>query len=143
MPGLSIPERIEINLVITSKRINFAACSGLERVLIAGVAELVDALDLGSSGKSRVGSSPIARTQRGRFCSRTEPSPLRYLLFNFYYGIGSDGAVGGGVEAANGGQAHAVGAGLLRVEVILYGVGAWFQTIYVEVIGSVCGRAVV
>ena len=49
MPGLSIPERIEINLVITSKRINFAACSGLERVLIAGVAELVDALDLGSS----------------------------------------------------------------------------------------------
>ena len=28
----------------------------------AGVAELVDALDLGSSGKSRVGSSPIART---------------------------------------------------------------------------------
>ena len=56
---------IEINLVVTSKRINFAARSGLERVLIAGVAELVDALDLGSSGKSRVGSSPIARTNKG------------------------------------------------------------------------------
>ncbi len=35
----------------------------MERVFNAGVAELVDALDLGSSGKSRVGSSPIARTK--------------------------------------------------------------------------------
>jgi hypothetical protein len=31
---------------------------------IAGVAELVDALDLGSSGASRGGSSPSARTTR-------------------------------------------------------------------------------
>ena len=38
---------------------------GLGRAFLAGVAELVDALDLGSSGKSRVGSSPIARTKKG------------------------------------------------------------------------------
>ena len=36
-----------------------------ERVLHAGVAELVDALDLGSSELVRVGSSPIARTNKG------------------------------------------------------------------------------
>ena len=37
----------------------------------AGVAELVDALDLGSSGESRGGSSPSARTMRSarlEFC---------------------------------------------------------------------------
>ena len=39
----------------------------LERVLLAGVAELVDALDLGSSELVRVGSSPIARTTRQHF----------------------------------------------------------------------------
>jgi hypothetical protein len=32
---------------------------------LAGVAELVDALDLGSSDESRGGSSPSARTKRG------------------------------------------------------------------------------
>ena len=36
-----------------------------ERVLHAGVAELVDALDLGSSILRCVGSSPIARTNKG------------------------------------------------------------------------------
>ena len=35
-------------------------------MLIAGVAELVDALDLGSSDESRGGSSPSARTKRHR-----------------------------------------------------------------------------
>ena len=33
-------------------------------MLSAGVAELVDALDLGSSDESRGGSSPSARTKR-------------------------------------------------------------------------------
>ena len=37
----------------------------MERALHAGVAELVDALDLGSSGKLRGGSSPPARTNKG------------------------------------------------------------------------------
>ena len=46
----------------------------------AGVAELVDALDLGSSGASHGGSSPSARTIgvcRGAFLGRPE-HPLRY-----------------------------------------------------------------
>ena len=34
-------------------------------VSAAGVAELVDALDLGSSGLAREGSSPFARTNAG------------------------------------------------------------------------------
>ncbi len=32
--------------------------------MFAGMAELVDALDLGSSGSGRVGSSPIRRTEK-------------------------------------------------------------------------------
>ena len=35
--------------------------------MLAGVAELVDALDLGSSELVRVGSSPIARTNKGGY----------------------------------------------------------------------------
>src|SRR5207302_8299933 len=44
-----------------------ASCSGVARpdmMLSAGVAELVDALDLGSSDESCGGSSPSARTKR-------------------------------------------------------------------------------
>ena len=43
-----------------------ASCSGLrpDMMLSAGVAELVDALDLGSSDESCGGSSPSARTKR-------------------------------------------------------------------------------
>ena len=52
-------------------------------------------------------------------------APIRfYLLFYLEDGVGGDGAVGGGVEALDGGKAHAVGAGFLDVEVIFYGVGA-------------------
>src|SRR4030081_2386633 len=40
------------------------AASRPDRMLSAGVAELVDALDLGSSDESRGGSSPSARTKR-------------------------------------------------------------------------------
>ena len=50
-------------------------------------------------------------------------SILRTFLFCGYYSVGGDGTVGGGVEALDGGQAHAVGAGLLDIEVIFYGVG--------------------
>ena len=51
-------------------------------------------------------------------------APIRfYLLFYLEDGVGGDGAVGGGVEALDGGQAHAVGAGLLDIEIIFYGVG--------------------
>ncbi len=39
----------------------------------AGVAELVDALDLGSSGESRGGSSPSARTNPVGVGIRTAP----------------------------------------------------------------------
>ena len=53
---------------IIVKRITFAARSSLWDALFnAGVAELVDALDLGSSELVRVGSSPIARTNKGGF----------------------------------------------------------------------------
>ena len=43
-----------------------ASCPGIAAgpVLSAGVAELVDALDLGSSDESCGGSSPSARTKR-------------------------------------------------------------------------------
>ena len=51
-------------------------------------------------------------------------SILRTFLFCGYYSVGGDGTVGGGVEALDGGQAHAVGAGLLDIEIIFYGVGA-------------------
>jgi hypothetical protein len=40
-------------------------------MLTAGVAELVDALDLGSSDESRGGSSPSARTKRQQRLSLT------------------------------------------------------------------------
>ena len=43
-------------------RSRFAGCEPREREPFAGVAELVDALDLGSSDESRGGSSPSART---------------------------------------------------------------------------------
>ena len=36
----------------------------IKSVSHAGMAELADAQDLGSCGKSRVGSSPVARTVR-------------------------------------------------------------------------------
>ena len=41
-----------------------ARASRPDMMLSAGVAELVDALDLGSSDESRGGSSPSARTKR-------------------------------------------------------------------------------
>ena len=44
-----------------------ASCSGIaagQDAILAGVAELVDALDLGSSDESCGGSSPSARTKR-------------------------------------------------------------------------------
>ena len=37
-------------------------------IIFAGMAELVDALDLGSSGLGRVGSSPIRRTDKNPNC---------------------------------------------------------------------------
>jgi hypothetical protein len=40
-------------------------------MLLAGVAELVDALDLGSSDESCGGSSPSARTKRPQRLSKT------------------------------------------------------------------------
>ncbi len=43
-------------------RSGFFRVKGRRVVIGAGVAELVDALDLGSSDESRVGSSPSART---------------------------------------------------------------------------------
>jgi hypothetical protein len=46
-----------------------ASCSGIAAghdAILAGVAELVDALDLGSSDESCGGSSPSARTRRSR-----------------------------------------------------------------------------
>ncbi len=70
-----------------------------DALLFAGVAELVDALDLGSSGKSRVGSSPIARTRE----DFREDFLFFYLLFYMEDGVGGDGAVSGGVEALDGG----------------------------------------
>ena len=42
-------------------------------MLSAGVAELVDALDLGSSGESRGGSSPSARTTLRVFPAKEAP----------------------------------------------------------------------
>src|SRR6478609_10928827 len=44
------------------------AASRPDMMLSAGVAELVDALDLGSSDESCGGSSPSARTKRSRVC---------------------------------------------------------------------------
>ena len=43
-------------------RIDKAMSGALKPSSAAGVAELVDALDLGSSGETRGGSSPSART---------------------------------------------------------------------------------
>ena len=50
---------------------------GRKRVLSAGVAELVDALDLGSSDESCGGSSPSARTILRAFPSQSLPRTSR------------------------------------------------------------------
>ena len=49
--------------------------SGLVSMALAGVAELVDALDLGSSVARRGGSSPSARTKSVRAGAGTESVP--------------------------------------------------------------------
>ena len=46
---------------MSEKKLNFATKNAL-------VAKLVDALDLGSSGLGRVGSSPIRRTEENPNC---------------------------------------------------------------------------
>jgi hypothetical protein len=46
-------------------------------MLVAGVAELVDALDLGSSDESRGGSSPSARTKRCQRLRETSKGRFR------------------------------------------------------------------
>ena len=48
-------------------------------MLLAGVAELVDALDLGSSDESCGGSSPSARTKRPQRLSKTNFRRIYFL----------------------------------------------------------------
>ena len=75
---------------------------------VADVAELVDALDLGSSIFDvgvRFPPSVLKRISE-RFSSLFMPS----ALFNCNYWAGGGGAEGGGVEALDGGGAYAVAA---------------------------------
>jgi hypothetical protein len=62
--------------------------STLLDAVLAGVAELVDALDLGSSDESCGGSSPSARTKRepGLRMTMTDGSAVRWGFFPFGQG---------------------------------------------------------
>ena len=56
------------------------------------MAELADALDLGSSGESRAGSSPVIRIVRkfGTFKRLTRNKSRSFLRFDIYFDIYSD-----------------------------------------------------
>jgi hypothetical protein len=56
-------------------------------MLLAGVAELVDALDLGSSDESCGGSSPSARTKRPQRLSKTNFRRTCFPKGNFPEGL--------------------------------------------------------
>ena len=60
--------------------------------LLADMAELADALDLGSSGESRAGSSPVIRIVRkfGTFKRLTRNKSRSFLRFDIYFEIYSD-----------------------------------------------------
>ena len=60
--------------------------------LLADMAELADALDLGSSGESRAGSSPVIRIVRkfGIFKRLTPNKSRSFLRFDIYFDIYSD-----------------------------------------------------
>ena len=60
--------------------------------LLADMAELADALDLGSSGESRAGSSPVIRIVRkiGTFKRLTRNKSRSFLRFDIYFDIYSD-----------------------------------------------------
>ena len=84
---------------------------------LADVAELVDALDLGSSIFDVGVRFPPSVQERNseRFSSlflslRPLPNGCTCVLFHVYYRAGGGGTEGGGVEALDGGGAYAVAA---------------------------------
>ena len=64
------------NLAISTKSITFAAANTTNTTKKAPVAELVDALDLGSSVSRRAGSSPVRRTEQ----KEKGMSPVTFLF---------------------------------------------------------------
>ena len=60
--------------------------------LLADMAELADALDLGSSVSRRAGSSPVIRIVRkfGTFKRLTRDKSRSFLRFDIYFDIYSD-----------------------------------------------------
>src|SRR5215216_6673964 len=64
-PRIAALRRAPISMVAQPQQRDISRAArgpGTARYPVAGVAELVDALDLGSSGESRGGSNPSART---------------------------------------------------------------------------------
>ena len=57
-----------------------AGCAAGRDAFSAGVAELVDALDLGSSDESRGGSSPFARTKHNYLTVHDKSDRRRHLM---------------------------------------------------------------
>lgn len=57
----------------------------LQRLKEAGVAKLVDALDLGSSAVRRGGSSPFVRTSRPRNQMITRPALFMHSALKVYF----------------------------------------------------------
>ena len=56
--------------------LTFSALMSIIRIIPAGVAELADVLDLGSSGVNRASSSLVARTRRREFEHKKTGAPL-------------------------------------------------------------------